>query len=186
MLGGMTEPTVPSGFSARWQGGQRADPPMIADEATMLTSYLEYYRSTFELKCAGVAGERLSEATVPPSTISLHGLIRHLAGVERWWMRQQFAGEDVPMLYYSDEDPDQDFESLGGDVGEALATWRAECERSREIVAAADSLEATGVRRGTGEAFSLRWVLLRMITEYARHCGHADLLRERIDGAVGE
>jgi len=122
---------------------------------------------------------------VPPSGLSLHGLLRHLSGVERWWFQQQFAGLDRPMLYYTDEDPDQDFETLDGDVPAAFAVWREECRRSREIVAAAPSLDVTGIRRQTGTAFSLRWVMLRMIAEYARHNGHADLLRERIDGAVG-
>lgn len=116
--------------------------------------------------------------------MSLHRLIRHLAGVERWWFAQNFAGQDLPMLYYSDEDPDQDFESLDGDPAEALALWQAECERSRRIVAGAAGLDDVGAveRRGT---YSLRWLMLRMIAEYAQHCGHADLLRETIDGTVG-
>jgi len=89
------------------------------------------------------------------------------------------------MLYYSDDDPGQDFDSLEGDIEEAFDVWRAECQRSREIVAAAASLEETGTRRSTGEPFSLRWLMVRLIAEYARHDGHADLLRERIDGATG-
>jgi hypothetical protein len=97
----------------------------------------------------------------------------------------QFAGEDVPLLYYSDDDPNQDFEALDGDVGEAWAVWRAECERSRAIVAAAPSLEETGIHRASGDPVSLRRILVHMIAEYARHNGHADLLRERIDGATG-
>ena len=120
-----------------------------------------------------------------PSGLSLHGLVRHLTGVERWWFRMQFAGEDLPMLYYSDDDPDQDFEDLGGDVGQALAAWRAECEVSRAIVAGATSLEQTGIRRRDGEPFSLRWLLVHLTDEYSRHNGHADLLREQIDGATG-
>jgi hypothetical protein len=132
-----------------------------------------------------VPAERLSEQGVPPSTLSLHGLIRHLAGVERWWFRLQFAGEDVPMLYYSDDDPDQDFDSLDGDPLEAVAVWRGEVARSREITAAAQSLDVTGTKFRTGEPISLRYILVNMIAEYGRHLGHADLLRERIDGAVG-
>ncbi len=89
------------------------------------------------------------------------------------------------MLYYSDDDPGQDFDDLDGDVEEAFEAWRAECRRSREIVAAAASLEETGIRRRTGEPFSLRWLMVHLIAEYARHNGHADLLRERIDGAIG-
>lgn len=158
---------------------------MVGDERPMLIAYLDYYRETIALKCSGVPPGRLSERAVPPSGLSLHGLLRHLAGVERWWFRIQFAGEDVPLLYYSDDDPEQDFDDLAGDPAEALAVWRTECARSRDIVAAA-SLDDTGLRRQTGEPISLRRVLLMTITEYARHAGQADLLRERIDGATGE
>jgi hypothetical protein len=129
--------------------------------------------------------ERLSDKGVPPSDLSLHGLLRHLAGVERWWFRIQFAGEDVPMLNYSDDDPDQDFERLDGDPIEALAVWRAECDRSREIVANTPSLDATGIQFRTRQPISLRRIIVHMLAEYARHNGHADLLRERIDGATG-
>ena len=162
----------------------RSLPPRQAGEKETLVAFLDWHRATLAAKCAGVPPERLSDQVVPPSTLSLHGLVRHLAAVERWWFRQQFAGEDLPILYYSDEDPDQDFESLDGDVGEALNVWRAECDCSRAIVAAA-SLDDRGrapARRGD---FTLRWLLVNMLAEYARHNGHADLLRERIDGATG-
>jgi hypothetical protein len=89
------------------------------------------------------------------------------------------------MLYYTDDDPDQDFEALGGDVGEALKVWHSECESAREIVANASSLQQTGLRKRDGLPFSLRWLLVHMIAEYARHNGHADLLRERLDGRTG-
>jgi Protein of unknown function (DUF664) len=167
-----------------WPVSRTAVIPRAADEPTMLKSYLEYYRETFALKCSGVAGPRLSDRSCPPSTMSLHGLIRHLAGVERWWFAINFAGLDLPMLYYSDDDPDQDFGSLAGDPFQALEVWRAECDRSRGIVDAASGLDAVGVRERNG-SFTLRWLLLRMVTEYAQHDGHADLLREGIDGAVG-
>ena len=108
-----------------------------------------------------------------------------MAGVERWWFRQQFAGEDIDLLYYSDDEPDQDFENLDGDVGVAFDVWRDECERSRLVVAGASSLDDTGTDGATGEPLTLRWVLLTMIAEYAQHNGHADLLREQIDGATG-
>ena len=150
----------------------------------MLKAYLDYYRETFELKCSGLAPPRMSERSSPPSTMSLHGLVRHLAGVERWWFAINFAGLDLPMLHYSDDDPDQDFESLDGDPLMALQTWRTECARSREIVEQAAGLDQLGVVERNG-SYSLRWLLLRLIAEYAQHCGHADLLREGIDGAVG-
>ena len=119
------------------------------------------------------------------STLTLHGLLRHLAGAERWWFALQFAGQDLPQLYYTDDDPDQDFDALDGDPAEALAVWRAECARSREIVAAASSLDETGIQRSSGRPIALRRIIVHTIAEYARHNGHADLLRETIDGATG-
>ncbi|WP_103354943.1 DinB family protein [Amycolatopsis sp. CA-128772] len=181
----MTEHTTPVAAPPRLTG-PRHDPAPVADERQALTESLEYYRRTFELKCAGLDHARLSEHSVPPSTLTLHGLLRHLTGVERWWFRIQFTGEDVPNLYYSDDDPEQDFTALDGDVDEAFALWHAECARAREIVDEAGSLDQTGTRRSTGEPFTLRWLMLRMIGEYARHIGQADLIRERIDGATGE
>ena len=172
-------------FPGKLSSPQRPDPPPLAAERPMLVAYLEFQRETLALKCAGLPGRTHSEKLLAPSGLSLHGLVRHLSGVERWWLHQQFAGDDVPMLYYSDDDPNQDFDSLDGDFDEALAVWQAQVERSREIVAAAASLDDTGTRLADGTEFSLRWVLLRMIAEYARHDGHADLLRERIDGSVG-
>ena len=163
----------------------RPEIPRTADERTTLTAYLEWHRETLALKCADLPQEAVSARAVPPSTLSLHGLVRHLAGVERWWFRIQFAGEDVPLLHYSDDEPDQDFDRLDGDFGAALATWQAECDRSREILAAAPSLDATGTSKVTGEPFSLRWMVMSMIAEYARHNGHADLLREATDGTTG-
>ena len=141
---------TPQHFSQPWAGDTREKPSWTAGERETLTGLLDWQRQTFELKCSGIPGARLSERGIPPSTLSLHGLIRHLAGVERWWFRVQFAGEDVPLLFYSDDDPDQDFDSLDGDVGEALAIWRAECDRSREIVATTSSLDETGTLRRTG------------------------------------
>jgi hypothetical protein len=181
----MTDAPVPKHYSPKWSTDTRTAPAAVGDERETLSSFLDWHRATFELKCTGIPPERLSERTTPPSSLSLHGLSRHLAGVERWWFRIQFAAEDVPMLYYSDDDPSQDFDDLDGDVEEDFDVWRAECRRSREIVAAAASLEQTGTRRSSGEPFTLRWLMVHLIAEYARHNGHADLLRERIDGATG-
>jgi hypothetical protein len=176
---------APKFYSERWAVADRVDPPYVGDEREILVAYLDFHRSTFEAKCAGVPPERLSERTVPPSALTMHGLVRHLAGVERWWFRIQFAGEDVPLLFYSDDDPNQDFDRLDGDVSDAFALWRSECQRSRDIVAATSSLEQTGTVKATGQPVSLRRVMVNMIAEYARHNGHADLLREAIDGATG-
>jgi hypothetical protein len=159
--------------------------PRQGNEIETLTSFLDWHRDTFALRCSGVAPQRLSERLVPPSGLSLHGLLRHLAGVERWWFRQQFAGEDLPLLYYADGAPNEDFDALDGDPAEAFATWRNECNHARQIVRASASLDVAGTRNSTGEPVSLRWVLVYMIAEYARHNGHADLIRERVDGVTG-
>jgi hypothetical protein len=174
----------PQSYSQQWEAPDRAELPQTGDERTMLTTYLEHHRATFEAKCRGVEPARLNERTMPPSTLTLHGVLRHLTGVERWWFRINFAGEEVPLLYYSDDDPDQDFDRLDGDIDEAFAAWHRECDRSREIVEAHD-LDDEGTRVRDGAPVSLRGVLLKMIAEYARHNGHADLLREGIDGATG-
>ncbi|MGX7828574.1 DinB family protein [Actinokineospora sp. 24-640] len=163
---------------------ERPERPLVGDEREVLTAFLDWHRETFRLKCAGLTAAQLSTRSVEPSTLSLHGLIRHLAGTERWWFRMQFAGEDVPHLYYADDDPDMDFDRLDGDPAEALAVWEAECARSREVVAAAD-LDDTGTALRHDKPVSLRRIVVQMIAEYARHNGHADLLRERIDGATG-
>jgi hypothetical protein len=172
-------------YSAVWAADTRPELPLVGGERETLTAFLEWHRGTFELKCSGVPVASLSERLVPPSGLSLHGMVRHLAGAERWWFRQQFAGEDVPMLHYTDDEPAQDFESLDGDPAEAFALWREECAESRRVVDAAASLDETGIQRSSGRPISLRRILVHMIAEYARHNGHADLLRERIDGAVG-
>ncbi|MGV1007672.1 MAG: DinB family protein [Dermatophilaceae bacterium] len=178
-------PTVPEGnYSPVFPGGHRPPLPQTGDERAMLTAYLDWHRATVELKCAGVEPARLRVRSMPPSTMSLHGLVRHLAGVERWWFQINFAGDDVPMLYYSDDDPDQDFGFEDGDFTSDLAVWRRECERSRAVVAA-HALDEEGRRVRDSAPLSLRGVLVKMIAEYAQHNGHADLLREGLDGATG-
>jgi hypothetical protein len=171
--------------SPTWTDDGRTAVPRTGSEREILTGYLDNHRLLFEQKCAGLTHAQLSTKAIRPSDMSLHGLLRHLSGVERWWFQIQFADDDVPMLYYSDDDPDQDFESLDGDIDEAFAVWRRECDRSREIVAAADSLDAVGRSKRDGSEFSLRWLLIQMLAEYAQHNGHTDLLRERLDGKTG-
>jgi uncharacterized damage-inducible protein DinB len=162
----------------------RIDPPYEGGERAMLDAWLDFHRATLAMKCDGLSDAQLRERAVPPSTLSLLGLVRHMADVERNWFRRVLGGEDAPPLYWSDDDPDGDFDNVdSADVAEGFAAWRSECERARQAAAAAPSLETTGLRRG--EPVSLRWILVHMIEEYARHNGHADLLRERIDGTVG-
>jgi len=158
--------------------------PRVADELTTLAAFLEWQRATLARKCEGLTIDEMRRRSAPPSTLSLLGLVRHMADVERGWFRRTLAQEDVPARYSSDADPDGDFDNVdAADVDEAFAAWRDECDRAREIVAA-HALDDVGVQR-TGRTASLRWILVHMIEEYSRHNGHADLLRERIDGAVG-
>ncbi|MFG2094804.1 DinB family protein [Streptomyces sp. NPDC048612] len=165
----------------------RPVPPPHADERAMLESWLDFHRATLPLRCAGLEDRQLRLASAAPSTMTLLGLVRHLAEVERNWFQRVFAGQDVPPLY-----GEGGGFTLAPDLGidAALADWRAEVARSRELIATA-SLDDSGTlsEREAGflgdQRVSLRWILVHMIEEYARHNGHADLLRERIDGATG-
>ncbi|PZF93578.1 hypothetical protein C1I99_20385 [Micromonospora deserti] len=158
------------------------------DERTILVEYLRDQRLTLELKCADLDAEALARRAVPPSALSLLGLVRHLAEVERGWFRRTMAGQDAPRIYRSEADPDADFDGAVADpavVDEAWRTWRAEVEFAERFVAEAPDLGVKGRQRG-GAEISLRELLVHMIEEYARHNGHADLLRELIDGRVGQ
>lgn len=153
----------------------------------MLESWLEWHRATLERKCEGLTGSQLRERSVPPSRLSLLGLVRHLAEVELSWFQRGVAAEDVQYHWISDDGEDADFEFTDdADISEAFESWHASISRSHEIVDATPTLDCTFARRSDGEPIWLRWVLCHMIEEYARHNGHADLLRERIDGSVGE
>jgi hypothetical protein len=166
----------------------RTEPAFVADEKTMLTGWLDYHRATLMRKCDGLTPEQLVTPSVPPSSLTLLGLVRHLAEVERGWFRLEWAGEDLPYLYCSEDNWDGDLDDVSVDgVDEAFATWQQEVEAARAVVAGAalDDVRPR-TRRHVGEPLSLRWVVTHLIEEYARHNGHADLLRERIDGAVGE
>jgi hypothetical protein len=163
----------------------RTEPPTMGDERATLIGFLEFQRQTLEWKCAGLSLDQLRTRGVPPSTMSLLGIVLHLADVERSWFQRRVANLDVAPIFWSDADPDGDFEAadrLGAE--EAFAVWHRECDRSREILATVDSLDYTFKTRG--DALSVRWLLSHMIEEYARHNGHADLLRERLDGVTGE
>jgi hypothetical protein len=163
----------------------RIDPPLEADELTTLTTFLDFNRETLAVKCDGLTADQLRDCAVPPSSLSLLGLVRHMAEVERNWFRPVLSDEQMQTIYAPGMDWDAAFsDAATADVEEAFSTWRAECDHSRALVAAAPALETRG-RRG-GEWFSLRYVLTHMIEEYARHNGHADLLRERLDGVTGE
>ena len=162
----------------------RTDPPYVAPEREMLEAWLEYHRATLRLKCEGLRDEQLRERAVPPSSMSLLGLVRHMADVERNWFRRVLSGEDAAGLFWSPDNADGEFNDVDtASVAEAFAAWDAECDNARSAAAGA-ALDATGTRHG--RQVSLRWIYVHMIEEYARHNGHADFLRERIDGATGE
>ncbi|MDF6022410.1 DinB family protein [Streptomyces sp. JH34] len=165
---------------------ERSTPALDAAERTMLEGWLDYHRATLAMKCAGLTDAQLREASVPPSEFTLLGLVRHLAENERGWFREVLAGEELPPIYGTDEDPDGEFHLTEQDTWEeARTTWEAEIEAARANAAklGLDDLSA-GVGRA-GKPFTLRWIYTHMIEEYARHNGHADLVRERIDGATG-
>jgi uncharacterized damage-inducible protein DinB len=154
---------------------------MTADERETLTSFLEHYRATLNLKCVGLSPEQLADRAVPPSSLSLLGLIRHMAEVERAWFRRRVRGADLPMLYARPDNDDADFTELDPDQAEAAyATLLRERDLAREAVVDV-GLDDTFVHTRRGE-MSLRWVFHHMICEYAQHNGHADLIREAIDG----
>lgn len=182
-----------SAASVRTEWVDAADDPREAvtsstDERGILVDYLGRYRLTLEMKCADLDAEQLARRSVPPSTLSLLGLIRHMAEVERYWFRQVMAGHDVPRRYCASDSPDADFDGAIADIAlvrQAWEAWREEIEFADDFLARTDDLATLGTRRD-GTQLPLREVLVHMVEEYARHCGHADLLRERIDGRIGQ
>ncbi|MEU7181287.1 MULTISPECIES: DinB family protein [Streptomyces] len=167
----------------------RPIPPPHADERAMLESWLEFHRATLALKCAGLDDRQLRLASVAPSAMTLLGLVQHLTVVERNWFQRVFAGREAP-LGPSPETDDGFALDPDRDADEVLTAWRAEVARSRAAIAAASlddsrALPEQWVALVGSREVSLRWILAHLIEEYARHNGHADLLRERIDGATG-
>jgi uncharacterized damage-inducible protein DinB len=164
---------------------ERPDPPRIAGEREMLRVFLDFHRATLAMKCDGLSDDDLRRRSMPPSTLTLLGLVRHMAEVERTWFRRVINGEDVPFVWSAEGDFQEAYDASGATRSEAFDAWRAEVERSRRIEAEAESLDVTGHFARWGEDVSLRFVMLHLIHEYARHNGHADFLREGIDGTVG-
>ncbi|MFC0097057.1 DinB family protein [Micromonospora marina] len=164
---------------------ERIGPPLLAGERESLRAFLDFHRATLALKCEGLTDEQLRRAASPPSTLSLLGLVRHMAEVERTWFRRVIAAEDVPLVWSDSGDFQQAYDARDADVAEAFEAWRREIEHARRIEREAGSLDVTGHQARWGEDVSLRLVMLHMLHEYARHNGHADLIREAIDGTVG-
>lgn len=156
-------------------------------EKAVLAEYLDRYRMTFELKCEGLTAQQLAARSVPPSTMSLLGLVRHLARVEHSWTRRVFEGQgELPRLYRTQEDPDLDFNQAAAEddvVAEAWSTWHGEVAHARTVYADLD-LDALVVVHG--QEVEARDIVVHLVEEYARHVGHADLLRECIDGRTGQ
>ena len=165
---------------------ERTRPPIAGPEREQLEAWLDYHRQTLLAKCAGLTGEQLATASVPPSNLTLLGLVRHMAEVERAWFRRRLAGQaDLGYVYCSDEFPDGDFDLTAPAGAEAdFLAFDAEC-RLADAAAAGRSLDDT-FRSRSGTPMDLRWIYLHMIEEYARHNGHADVLREQIDGVTGD
>ncbi|MFE6052758.1 DinB family protein [Kitasatospora sp. NPDC056446] len=169
--------------------GGRPVPPPHADERTTLEAWLDFQRATLAGKVAGLDDHQVRLAAVPPSTMTLLGLVQHLAEVERTWFQRVFAGREEPPVYGTDN-PDGYGLDPGRGIDRALADWQAEVGHGRELTVGA-SLDAAGPlpERAAAllglETVSLRWILVHLIEEYARHNGHADLIRECIDGVTG-
>jgi uncharacterized damage-inducible protein DinB len=164
---------------------ERADPDRIAPERRALEQWLDFHRDTLLIKCAGLTAGQLKRRAVPPSSLSLLGLVRHMADVERGWFRQCAAAEDVPDLYWTEADPDADFNDIEAADAEAdLDAYRREIVAARQAVAGKGLDDVVSHPRASDR--DLRWIYVHMIEEYARHNGHADLIRECIDGATGD
>ena len=164
---------------------ERVRPPLVADEKTMLLAWLDYHRETLGQKVSGVDPTRMAEATAPPSALTLLGLVRHMADNERYWFREVVAGEQVEQYWAVGEDGDEDLLGAHPDGLDAdMAEWRRAVAEARVVMEgrSMDDLCATESPAGPG---SVRWVVVHMLEEYARHNGHADLLRERLGSVVG-
>jgi hypothetical protein len=170
--------TAPDVERSQGYPARRSEP-----ELEMLRDWLDWHRATLLRKCAGLDGAQLARRAVPPSNLSLLGLVRHLGDAERGWVRQTFRGEQIPDLYYRPDAPDADFEEADPACAEDdFQRYRAECLAVDTALAGAELDDTFLVSEMTT---SVRWMLQHLVEEYARHNGHADLLREAIDGSAG-
>ncbi|MBW8481137.1 DinB family protein [Actinomadura parmotrematis] len=165
---------------------ERPPIPLVAGERELLRAHLEYHRATLAWKCDGLDDARLRARASAPSALSLLGLVRHMAEVERTWFRKCVNGErDLPNVWSHAGDYQTAYDASASTRAEGFAAWRAEVEHARRIERAAPSLDLVVHQPRWGEDVSLRFVMLHMVHEYARHNGHADLIREAVDGTVG-
>ncbi|HVB54780.1 MAG TPA: DinB family protein [Candidatus Acidoferrales bacterium] len=162
------------------------DPAWNGDERTTLTGFPEDQRPTLAWKCQGLTDAQLKEPSVAPSNLTLLGLVRHMAEVERSWFRRGLSRQLIGPIWRTAEQPDADFDAMAdADVAQAFSSWAEECTASRSILAELDSLEVT-FSTARYRLMSARCMVNHMIEEYSRHNGHADLLRQRIDGRTGD
>jgi len=168
------------------QEPDRHEPPNAGGERELLETFLDYYRGTLLVKCAGLNEEQLRVRACEPSTLTLLGLVRHMTNVEQNWFQWTFLGREVDFVYHGARDREREFHELDSASSDQVERdFLAVCEQSRAIGAAHDLDEFE--RRCTNEwRVNLRWIYVHLIEEYARHCGHADLLRERVDGVTGD
>ncbi|MGW9211950.1 DinB family protein [Embleya sp. NPDC055664] len=164
---------------------QRPTPPVTGNEREMMRAFLDFHRATLAMKCEGLSDEELRRQSMPPSTLSLLGLVRHMAEVERTWFRRVINAEDIPLVWSDEGDFQVAYDASASTRSEAFAAWEAEVAHSRRIEAEAESLDVIGHNARWDQDVSLRLVMLHLMHEYARHNGHADFLREGIDGTVG-
>ncbi|HUQ55180.1 DinB family protein [Lentzea sp.] len=163
----------------------RPEPPLTGGERETLRAFLDYHRATLAMKCEGLSDDDLRRRSMPPSTLTLLGLVRHMAEVERTWFRKVINGEDLPLVWSDAGDYQVAYDASGSSRSEAFAAWQAEVEHSRRIEREAESLDVTAHQPRWDADVSLRLVMHHLCHEYARHNGHADFLREGIDGVTG-
>ena len=163
----------------------RVGPGNFDSEREMLRAFLDYHRETLAMKCAGLSDDELRRKSMPPSTLSLLSLVRHLAEVERAWFRRVFDDHDAPMVWSDKIDFQAAFDASGSSRAEAFTAWEAEVENSRRVEREAESLDVAGYQPRWDEEVSLRLIMIHVLLEYGRHNGQADLLREGIDGLTG-
>lgn len=178
----MAEPTTPM---------PTTDDTPHADERTTLVGFLDFYRIVLLRKIEGVSEEQARLAACPPSDMSLLGLIRHMAEVERIWAKREFLGRPNEPIFYGDAHPDGDVDgdfhpSADATIAEAVEEYHRQIADADAIYGVASLDDLVQARHDDRPRYSLRWIYVHLIEEYARHCGHADLLREAVDGVIGD
>ncbi|MET7650047.1 MULTISPECIES: DinB family protein [unclassified Streptomyces] len=163
----------------------RTGPPSLGSERDTLRAFLDFHRATLAMKCEGLTDEELRRQSMPPSTLSLLALVRHMAEVERAWFRRVFEDNDAPMVWSDRIDFQAAYDASASTRAEAFSAWEAEVENSRRVEREAESLDQAGYQPRWDEKVSLRMVMVHVLLEYGRHNGHADFLREGVDGTVG-